>query len=69
MFTYMMYTALTKITGKFGEKDGIFLSKCSQNENIFGKMGNLIAHFEKNILILRKCGKNYQSHCHLNQHC
>jgi len=44
--------ALTKIMGKFGEKYRFF-SKFSENENTLVKMGELLGHFDKNILILR----------------
>jgi len=44
--------ALTKIIGEIGEKYG-FYPKCSQNENIWEKMGELFVNFVKHILILR----------------
>jgi len=48
---------LTKIIGKFGEKYGFFLQMFS-NENTFVKMSESFAHFDGNIFILRKYGKN-----------
>jgi len=50
-------TALTKIIGKFDEKYrkiSPIYSKFSLE--YFVKMGELFAHFDKNILILRKLG-------------
>jgi len=52
---------LTKIMRKIR----IFFSKFTQNENIFVKIGELFAaHFDKNILILRKIGEKILSFSH-----